>query len=47
MPQCIDRQPRAYGGQASVDAARHFRERGTAMMFLAAWADEARWLSDR
>ncbi|MDP4510968.1 protein kinase family protein [Nonomuraea turcica] len=47
MLQRVDRQPRAYGGQASVDAARHFRERGTAMMFLAAWADEARRLSDR
>ncbi|WP_043632287.1 phosphotransferase [Nonomuraea candida] len=46
MMQQIDRQPQGYGGRAPVEAARLFRERGAAMMFLARWADEARRLSD-
>ncbi|WP_206066405.1 phosphotransferase [Nonomuraea composti] len=46
MLQHLDRQPVGYGGQAPVEAARLYRERGAAMMFLARWADEARRLSD-
>ncbi|MGN9841952.1 hypothetical protein ACTMTI_27875 [Nonomuraea sp. H19] len=34
-----------YGGGRTVDAARRFRERGAALMFLAGWADEARRLA--
>ncbi|MER5324169.1 phosphotransferase family protein [Streptosporangium roseum] len=33
-----------YGGGRTVPAARRYRERGAAMMFLAGWADEARRL---
>ncbi|WP_220449139.1 aminoglycoside phosphotransferase family protein [Nonomuraea mesophila] len=36
-----------YGGARPVDAARRYRERGAALMFLAGWAEEARRLSDR
>ncbi|MEV4360431.1 hypothetical protein [Nonomuraea sp. NPDC049625] len=35
-----------YGGATPVDAARRFRERGEALMFLAGWADEARRLAE-
>ncbi|MGR6920841.1 phosphotransferase [[Actinomadura] parvosata] len=46
MLQHLDRQPLGYGGQATVEAARLYRERGAAMLFLTQWADEARRLSD-
>ncbi|GAA2210970.1 hypothetical protein GCM10009850_064290 [Nonomuraea monospora] len=46
MLRHLDRQPVGYGGQATVEAARLFGERGATMMFLAGWADEARRLSD-
>jgi hypothetical protein len=35
-----------YGGAGTVDAAHRYRERGTTMMYLAGWADEARRLLD-
>ncbi|WP_220447088.1 aminoglycoside phosphotransferase family protein [Nonomuraea deserti] len=35
-----------YGGSRPVDAARRYRERGAALMYLAGWADEARRLSE-
>ncbi|MFI7642158.1 hypothetical protein [Nonomuraea sp. NPDC049400] len=35
-----------YGGARPVDAARRYRERGKALMFLMGWADEARRLAE-
>ncbi|GAA3466028.1 hypothetical protein GCM10018965_005800 [Nonomuraea roseola] len=46
MLRAVDREQLDYGGGRPVEAARRYRERGAAMMFLAGWADEARRLAD-
>ncbi|MEU7898055.1 phosphotransferase [Nonomuraea sp. NPDC049152] len=46
MLRAVDSEQLDYGGARPVEAARRYRERGQAMMFLVGWADEARRLAE-